>query len=218
MIITSSTKPIRIIGFANSTITQEGVYFLSAEYSGEIAIVTPDEFLVSTDKNNYQYVIFFTLDAKKRKEVIKIVEELNLDCLTYIHDTVVLYKDFKKLSVNEINEFVGQGTVICPFSSVFLNATIGKHCLIESYCLISHYVNLADNVILHSGTMIAGRTNIGSDCVFNFKSSVLNALTICDGVEIGALSNVTKNIDIPGRYIGSIARYVGEKVPFDEQL
>jgi acetyltransferase-like isoleucine patch superfamily enzyme len=215
MIITSSTKPIRIIGFANSTITQEGAYFLSAEYLGEITIITPDEFLSSTDKNNYQYLIFFTLDTEKRKEVIKVVEELNLDCLTYIHDTVVLYKDFKKLSVAEIKEFVGKGTVICPFSSVFLNAKIGNHCLVESYCLISHYVNLADNVILHSGTMIAGKTNIGSDCVFNFKSSVLSALTICNGVEVGALSNVTKNINIPGRYIGSVARYMGERIPFN---
>jgi len=216
MIITSSTKPIRIIGFANSTITQEGAYFLSAEYSGEITIITPDEFLVSTDKNNYQYLIFFTLDTEKRKAVIKIVEDLNLDCLTYIHDTVVLYKDFKKLSVDEIKEFVGQGTVICPFSSIFLNAKIGKHCLIESYCLVSHYVSMADNVILHSGTMIAGKTIIGSNCVFNFKSSSLNALTICSGVEIGALSNVTKSIDTPGRYIGTVARYVGERIPFDE--
>jgi acetyltransferase-like isoleucine patch superfamily enzyme len=215
MIITPSTKPIRIIGFPNSTITQEGMYFLSIEYFGDLAIITPDDFLSTNNKNDYQYVVFFTLDTEKRKEIIKVIEELNLDCITYIHDTVVLYKDFKKIPNSEIAEFVGKGTVICAFSSVFLNAKIGNHCLIESYCLISHYVNIKDNVILHSGTMIAGRTNIGSDCVFNFKSSVLNALTICNGVEVGALSNVTKNIDVPGRYLGTIARYAGDKVQFN---
>jgi UDP-3-O-[3-hydroxymyristoyl] glucosamine N-acyltransferase len=63
--------------------------------------------------------------------------------------------------------------------------------------------------------MIAGKTTIGSNSVFNFKSSALNALNICDDVEVGAISNVTKDITIPGRYIGSVARYMGERIPFD---
>jgi carbonic anhydrase/acetyltransferase-like protein (isoleucine patch superfamily) len=215
MIITSSTKPIRVIGFPDSTITQEGIHFLSTEYSGDLAIITPDEFLLLNHKDDYQYLIFFTKDFDKRIEIINLVEELKLDCLTYVHDSVVFYKDLKTLTCEEVKDFIGHGTVICPFSSVFLNAKIGKHCLIESYCLVSHYVEMSDNVIMHSGTMIAGRTKIGSHCEFNFKSSALNALSICEGVEVGALSNVTKDITIPGRYLGSTARFVGKRISFE---
>jgi UDP-3-O-[3-hydroxymyristoyl] glucosamine N-acyltransferase len=215
MIIKQSDKPIKVIGFENSTITQEGVYFLSAEFDGEITIISPDDFISLPNKNDYQYLVFFTLDVEKRKQIINLVEELELECVSFVHDTVVIYKDLKKLQANEIAQVIGHGSVICPFSSIFLNAQIGKHCLIESYCLVSHYCVLEDNVILHSGVMIAGKTKIGANSVFNFKATALNGLTICNDVEVGALSAVTKSIDRSGRYVGSVARYVGERALFN---
>jgi UDP-3-O-[3-hydroxymyristoyl] glucosamine N-acyltransferase len=215
MIIRQSDKPIKVIGFENSTITQEGVHFLSTEFNGEITIISPDDFISLTNKNDYQYLVFFTLDIEKRKEIINIIKNQNLDCISFIHNSALIYKDLKNTPTNEIFKIIGNGTVICPFSSILLNSKLGNHCLIEAYCLVSHYCTLGDNVILHSGTMIAGKTTIGSNSVFNFKSSALNALNICDDVEVGAISNVTKDITIPGRYIGSVARYMGERIPFD---
>jgi UDP-3-O-[3-hydroxymyristoyl] glucosamine N-acyltransferase len=214
MIIKQSNKPIRVIGYENSTITQEAISFLSVEFTGEIKIIAPDDFVALSNKNDYQYLIFFTLDTDKRKEIINLVEELQLECISVVHDTAVIYKDLTQLSSEEIKQVIGHGSIVGPFSSVLLNSKIGNHCIIETYCLISHYVELKDNVILHSGTMIAGRTTIGSNSIFNFKSAALNALTICSDVEVGALSNVTKDITVPGRYIGSVARYVGDKLEF----
>ena len=216
MIIKKSNKPIRVIGYENSTMTQEGVHFLSTEFSGEILVTTPEDFIGLPNKDEYQYLVFFALDTKKRKEIISIIEELQLECVSFIHNTAVIYKNLIELPMEEINKVIGHGSVICPFSSVFLNAQIGNHCLIESYCLVSHYCVLEDNVILHSGAMIAGRTRIGANSVFNFKSTALNKLTICNDVEVGALSAVTKDITKPGRYIGTIARYVGGCIEFIE--
>jgi UDP-3-O-[3-hydroxymyristoyl] glucosamine N-acyltransferase len=76
--------------------------------------------------------------------------------------------------------------------------------------MVSHHVNLGRGSVVHAGTLIAGRTTIGEYCTFNFKSSIINNVTITDYVTIGAFSNVTKNITKPGKYVGSIARYVGE--------
>lgn len=216
MIITTSNKPLCIIGFLESTITQEGMHFFNKVWDDEITVIPPDEFLNLTDKTVYQYVVFFTLDKKQRQQIIGIIEEQNLDCFTYIDKTAVTYLDLETLPAAEIQKIIGKGTVISPFSSVLLNSRLGNHCLIETYCLVSHYVEIGSNVILHSGTMIAGRTKIENNCEFNFKSTVLNALSICEGVEIGAVSTVTKNIDRPGRYIGSIARYVGDIEQFSE--
>jgi acetyltransferase-like isoleucine patch superfamily enzyme len=214
MIITTSNKPIRVIGYPQSTITQEGLHFFSNEWHDEVLVITPDEFLSLPNKHDYQYMVFFTIDTELRIKIISIIEELSLECFSYINDTVVFYKDFKNLPAEEILKIIGHGTIIGPFSTVLINSLIGNHCIIETYCLISHYVQIKNNVILHSGTMLAGRTIIGSNSVFNFKSSVLNALTVCDGVEVGALSNVTKDITVSGRYIGSVARYVGERIAF----
>jgi NDP-sugar pyrophosphorylase family protein len=214
MIITYSNKPLRVIGISESTITQEVLSFLPTETDSEFALITPDEFLTLTNKQDYQYLVFFTLDRELRKQIIDIIESQELDCFSVVHDTVIVYKDLKQLNKEEMKLVIGHGTVISPFSSVMVNATVGKHCIIETYCLVSHYCTLGNNVILHSGTMIAGRTNIGNNCELNFKSTVLNALNICDDVEVGAVSAVTKDITVSGRYIGTIARYVGERIPF----
>jgi len=45
---------------------------------------------------------------------------------------------------------------------------------------------------------------------FGFKSSVINKINITNNVTLGAFSRATKNINKPGRYVGTIARYVGE--------
>ena len=63
MIISPSNKPIKVIGFEQSTITQEGVYFLSEEYDGEVSIITPDDFISLLNKEDHQYLIFFNLDV-----------------------------------------------------------------------------------------------------------------------------------------------------------
>lgn len=215
MIITYSDKPLCVIGVAKSTITQEVLSFLPAETNKPVELITPNEFISLSNKQDYQYLVFFTLDRELRKHIIDIIETQELDCFSIVHDTVVIYTDLKKLTKEEMALVIGHGTVVSPFSSVMVNASVGKHCIIETYCLVSHYCSIGNNVILHSGTMIAGRTQIGNNCEFNFKSTVLNALHICDDVEVGAVSAVTKDITIPGRYIGSVARYVSERIPFD---
>jgi UDP-3-O-[3-hydroxymyristoyl] glucosamine N-acyltransferase len=62
--------------------------------------------------------------------------------------------------------------------------------------------------MLHSGTMIAGKTTIGKNCMFNFKSAAINSIEICDNVTIGAFSNANKSITKEGIYIGSPARFL----------
>jgi UDP-3-O-[3-hydroxymyristoyl] glucosamine N-acyltransferase len=213
MIITSSNKPLCVIGFASSTITQEGMHFLG-KLCDTVQLITPDEFLNLVDKNKYQYIVLFTLDKVKRLQVIDVIETLGLECFSYVDKTAVTYKDFANIPIEEVRQVFGHGSVISPFSSMLHGSTIGKHTLLETYCLLSHHSTVGNNVIMHSGVMIAGRTSIGNNCEFNFKSAVLNALNICDDVEVGAISTVTKDIIQPGRYIGTVARYVGERIPF----
>jgi NDP-sugar pyrophosphorylase family protein len=203
----ANEKPLRLIGFPESTMTQEIYDFMSREFQGDIQIILPDEFIALPNKQDYQYHVSFTLDTVKRLEVIDIVDSLDLDCIRYLHDTVVCH-------AKDITKVIGKGTIVCTYSTILLGATIGNHCIIESYCLVAHYVNMADNVTLHAGSMIGGRTTIGANCIFNFKSSAINAITVCADVEVGAASNLTKDVTVPGRYVGSVARHVGERILF----
>ena len=205
----ANKNTIRLIGFEDSTITQEAMFFISNEFSGQVEIISPEDFLQSDNKKDYSYIIAFTLDKPLRKKVMDVLDSQNLDCLIYIHPTVTKY-----VSDANVKNHVGVGTFIAPYSCLLWESKIGKHCIIETYCLLSHYSSIGDGTQLHPGVMIAGQTSIGKNCEFNFKSSVLNGLSVCDDIELGAMSCITKNIDLPGKYVGTPARRVGDTLNY----
>lgn len=198
--ILENDKPIKIIGYSESSLTDGALQWFSLESKNQIEIITPEVFLDLSNKSDYQYFVGFTLDMKLRKIICEEIDSLELDCITYIHDSCVVFDTCK----------IGKGVFIGSFSSMGYHSEIRDHCWIECYSMISHHVELGRGSVVHAGTLIAGRTKIGQCCTFNFKSSIINNVTITDYVTIGAFSNVTKNITKPGRYVGSIARYIGE--------
>jgi len=209
--ILANNNTIRLIGYADSTITQEAKFFVSQEFAGDTEIVSPEEFLTSANKENYSYCVAFTLDEELRQRVIAVIESAQLDSIIYIHPTVTRYFDDE-----HVRDAVGAGSFISPHSIMLLGSTLGKHCIIETYCLISHYVNIGDNTQIHPGAMIAGKTTIGKNCTLNFKSTVLNALTIGDDIELGAMSCITKDTLTAGKYVGTPARRIGDRIKFNK--
>jgi len=189
-------KPLKIIGYSESMSTQDSMYYGKNFVNEDISIMTPDEFKNLQSKDDFQYFIGFALDLKEREQTIDLLDEYDSDCVTFIHETA---------SVHE-GAVIGKGSCVANFSTVMQGAVLGKHCFVETYCLISHNTTVGNNCMLHSGTMIAGKTTIGKNCMFNFRSGVMNKLDICDNTVIGAFSNVTKNIDNPGVYVGTPAR------------
>jgi acetyltransferase-like isoleucine patch superfamily enzyme len=208
MLVAKQDKDIVMIGVEQSTLTQEMYYGVLAETTIPTRIITPTEFIELDNKHLYQYAIAFSLEIELRKEVIKIIKDLDLDCITYAHDSIYLYDDLDKIA--------GKGTFIAPFSTVLLGSKIGEHCIIEAYCLVSHYAELKDNVILHAGSMIAGKTTIGENSMFNFRASALPGLTIGSDIEVGAASTATKNLQEPGVYIGTPARRFRDRTDFKD--
>jgi UDP-3-O-[3-hydroxymyristoyl] glucosamine N-acyltransferase len=198
--IIENNKPIKIIGYPESSMTDGYLNFFSLESKNTIEIISPENFLKLQNKSEYQYSVGFSLDMNLRKMVCDKIDSLNLDCVTYIHDTCVVFDSSR----------IGRGVSIGPFSTVLYHADIQDHCILETYCLVSHHTTLKKNCILHSGTMIAGKTNIGENCTFGFKSGVINNINVTNNVTLGSFSNITKNVTKSGRYVGTIARYVGE--------
>ena len=86
--IISNNKPIRIIGYPESSMTQEFVNEISKTHS--VQVVEPSVFLKENDKNQYQYIIAVSVDLDERKYLVKLASQLDLDLITVINDT-----DFK---------------------------------------------------------------------------------------------------------------------------
>lgn len=199
MIIRSDKKSIKVIGYEQSSMTKDYVNFISKESKSDVSIVTPENFFDLDDHKKYQYIIGFCIDMEMRKKVCDIIDYYNLECISYIDNSSIILN----------NAEIGKGVFIGPFTTVE-ESIINNYIFIGCYCLIAHDVSLGRNTIINPGTLIAGKTTIGENCTFGLKSSAINKISITDNVNVGAFSNITKNITKPGRYVGTIARYVGE--------
>ena len=194
-------KPIKIIGFRESSVNQEYLEVFKKEGVDNVDTITPENFLQLENKQNYLYIISFHIETELRETIGNLLDELNLDCVTYINDSVYIFE----------SSSIGRGCFIAFNSIISWNACIGNHCYLGMVVGIGHEVNIGKNCIISPGVLIAGRTVIGNNCMFMFKSSVLNRLKITDNVTLGSFSNLTKNADKPGRYVGTIARFVKDK-------
>jgi UDP-3-O-[3-hydroxymyristoyl] glucosamine N-acyltransferase len=80
--------------------------------------------------------------------------------------------------------------------------------------MISHHTTLGENVHVHPGVIFGGKSTVGNNCIFNLRATVLNKVLICNDVEVGAISNITKDIMHSGKYVGTVAKRIGDKENF----
>jgi UDP-3-O-[3-hydroxymyristoyl] glucosamine N-acyltransferase len=195
--IRGNSKPIRIIGYPQSTMTQEFVNEISKTHSAEV--VEPQNFVPNSE---FQYIVAVTFDLQERQQIIDLVDQHQLDLITVIHDSSLI-------GTNPPAN-IGAGTFVFPFSIVALGSRTGRHCIIGPYNLVGHYSELGNNCITRPGVTISDKSKVGNNCVFNIKATITNKVKITDNVAVMGLSNVVKDIDRPGRYAGSTARRVGD--------
>lgn len=190
MIDTQDKNSVTIVGYKQATITQEYAWWIGQE-CGSVSVVEPKDLEPS---DNTSYIISITKDADER---LATIDKLKTKTFAkFIHSSVIRH------GVSNI----GQGTFIGPNASLFFDCKIGDHCIVAPYSMIGHSTTVGINSIIHPGVMIAGSCNIGKYCVFGMRSTVIDKISICDNVFIGAGSMVTKNITVPAKYVGSPAR------------
>ena len=196
--IIANNKPIKIIGYIESSMTHEFVNEISK--TREVDIITPTDFLILDNKEQYQYIISVSVDLAERKQMIDLVDTLMLDLITVIHDTTLIDYNPKPN--------IAPGTFIFPFCNIGLGSTVGQHCIIGSYTLVGHYSTIGTNGILRPGVMLHGKSHIGNNCVINTRATVTNGVRVADDIKILGFASVVKNLDTPGNYVGCPARRV----------
>jgi acetyltransferase-like isoleucine patch superfamily enzyme len=116
---------------------------------------------------------------------------------------------------------IGDRSFIGPFVEIQKGVTIGKQCRIQSHSFICELVTIGDECFISHGAMfindlfVSGGPDANPDCwqatkLGNHVSIGTNAtvlpVTICDHVVIGAGAVVTKDVTVPGFYVGNPAR------------
>ena len=116
---------------------------------------------------------------------------------------------------------IGDRSFIGPFVEIQKGVTIGKRCRIQSHSFICELVTIGDECFISHGVMFindlfvtggpAGKpdlwqpTKLGNHVSIGTNATVL-PVAICDHVVIGAGAVVTKDITVPGFYVGNPAR------------
>jgi carbonic anhydrase/acetyltransferase-like protein (isoleucine patch superfamily) len=186
MINAEGCSKIVIIGYPQATISQEFLFWIGQEFSNT-KIVEPKDLVLDSDT---AYIISVTQDEKERLNLTHLLQNSSL--ATFLHDTVIQHANSK----------VGRGTWVGPSSSLYFDCAVGDHCIVGPYSMISHKTRIGNNNIIHPATMFAGSCNIGNNCLFGIRSTIIDKITICDNVQIGAGSLVSKDIVEPGDYVG----------------
>lgn len=131
-------------------------------------------------------------------------------------ENVVIYEPVNLYDCELADEvFIG------PFVEIQGHTRIGKGSKIQSHTFICEYVTLGERCFIGHGVMFAndmfregkpnpnreswGRIVIGNDVSIGSGATIL-AVTIADGVVIGAGSVVTKSITEKGVYAGNPAK------------
>ena len=113
--------------------------------------------------------------------------------VSYVHPSSVLIATAK----------IGAGTVIHPMSVIGHNVIIGNFGWITPYCLLSHGDILGNNVVLSPRVIVGGTTTIGDNVTIGLSSTICDKISICSDCEFLMTSVVTKNIVVPGIYVGN---------------
>ena len=117
---------------------------------------------------------------------------------------------------------IGNNCFIGPFVEIQDNVTIGERTKVQSHSFICSLVTIGNHCFIGHGVMFindlfskggpAGgdktmwrSTKVGNHVSIGSNATIL-PVEICDGVVIGAGAVVTKDIKVPGIYIGNPAK------------
>lgn len=110
--------------------------------------------------------------------------------------------------ISKIDTSIDEGSVIMANATINSGAHIGKHCIINTGCIVEHDNNIGDFVHISVGAKIAGTVTIGVNTWVGIGATINNNITICDNCMIGAGAVVVKNIEKSGTYIGIPAKQI----------
>lgn len=147
------------------------------------------------DINFDKYKILFAIgDPNIRKKFVDSFPK-QTEYFTYID------KYARILDKDTIN--IGKGSIICAGSILTTNINLGNFSQINLNCTIGHDCNIGQFFTTAPGVHISGTSNIGNLNYYGTNTALRNNIKVTDNVIIGMNSNVIKDIDKSGVYVGN---------------
>lgn len=101
---------------------------------------------------------------------------------------------------------IGKGTIIQSLVNISSQVSIGDFVKVNTAANIMHDSHIGDFTTIAPNAVILGRIHIGQRCYIGANATILPDRKITDDVVVGAGAVVTKDINVPGIYVGNPAR------------
>jgi len=181
----SESKEFEVVGF---TVHKE---FLISDKFQNLPVIpfeTVSDIFPTSDF--YMFVALgYTDNNKKRERIFNEVKNKGYTCISYVHPSNIISKNFK---FGE-NCFFFENNIIQPY------VELGNNVIIWSNNIISHHTNIKDNCFIVSNVVLAGHVSLGKNCFLGISSTVRNGISVGDECVIGAgavILDNTKNNEV----------------------
>ncbi len=176
-------------------------------------------------RNGYRDIVFFDDDPDKKEldgyQVMHEFPDDDYDLIVGIGDNrtrqMISERTNKELvtlihpdsSIGE-NVSIGQGTVVMAGAVINSGTVIGRGVIINTCASVDHDNRIGDYCHISVNAHAAGTVHIGKRCFIGMGSNIINNITICDDVLLGAGAVVIDDIMEEGTYVGVPARLANE--------
>jgi sugar O-acyltransferase (sialic acid O-acetyltransferase NeuD family) len=166
--------------------------------SGKYEVVECDDWLQGTSENVAVAVAVGRTDVLKSVH-LRLKSNKNLEFPNLIHPRT--HGDWEQIKL-------GDGNVVMGGASFTTNITLGSLNVFNPGCTIAHDCVLGSYNLINPGANLSGDVVLGDEVMVGTGAQILQCLRVCSRAVIGAGAVVTKDIEMPGSYVGVPARPV----------
>jgi sugar O-acyltransferase (sialic acid O-acetyltransferase NeuD family) len=124
-------------------------------------------------------------DPKIKKQYIQEILLKGGKFINIIHPSAV---------INPINVSLGTGVIICPFTYISNDTTIGNFVTIQTHVALGHDVIVGDYCQINALSFLGGYAKVGTETLINPSANILPKKSIGNNSSIGVNSSLLNNI------------------------
>lgn len=146
-------------------------------------------------KNEYECIIAVGEPLTREKLFRRLTDE-NIKLTSLIDPTATVSPTAK----------IGNGTIICEYSTIHTGVELGNNVLIQPYCTLGHDIMVGNHSVLSTFCAPGGGAVFGERVFVGMQSTIIGGLSIGDDAIISMGAAVFRDIPVGATVVGNPAR------------